>query len=400
MIGDSKSERQGIVNTLGLAAGAERRILQGHRWVFSNEVTDRLSDFEPGGWVNVVSSKNVPLGSGYVNPHCLIAARLVASPNRKPDRDLFRERLMSALARRQHWYPSSDVYRLVYGESDGLPGLVVDRYGDVLSYQITTLGMSVHEAVICEILQELLHPEAIVRRNDTRARLLEDLPLEKGFVVGSLSEPVTVRIEGLQFVVDPLDGQKTGLYLDQRDNRLALAKWLRGRKVLDLFCYDGSWSVMAATGGAREVTGVDQSAQAVEMAERNARLNDVTSNCRFLQDDVFHFLKGSKKNDFDAVVVDPPAFVKKKSALREAMKGYTDLNRRAMLTLKKGGSLITCSCSYHLNEDSFRLVLLQAAKACGKRLRLLEARGQAVDHPILLAMPETRYLKCYVLEVF
>lgn len=384
-----------------LHPGRERRILQGHRWIFSNEISNSLSDFEPGSWVEIFSHKGVPLGTGYINPRSLIAVRLVCPAGQKPSRDYFHSLLRKAIARRAEFlYPDSQCYRAVYGESDGLPGLVVDRYGDMVVYQITTLGMSLMEPLVQELLMEIMQPRVLVFRHDAQVRTLEGLPLEKGIAFGEIPPEHWVDVDGIAFQVSPLEGQKTGLFLDQRDNRQALRRWVRGKKVLDLFCYNGAWSLSAALGGAEEVVGVDQSADAVAQAANNALRNGVESSCRFQRDEVFHFLKGADRHAFDVVIVDPPAFVKTRSALPEAKKGYTDLNRRALMALKPGGILVSCSCSYHLNESLFREVLLQAAQAAGRQLRLLEARGQAMDHPVLLSMPETHYLKCYFLEAF
>ncbi len=385
---------------LHLHHGRERRILRGHRWIFSNEIAEKISDFEPGSWVEVFSSKNAPLGVGYVNPRSLISVRLVCHPGQKPSKEYLRERVMDAEAlRRNVLYPHSRSYRAVYGESDGLPGLVADRYDDVLVYQVSTLGMASMEPTLREIMIEIFNLRALVFRNDVPARVLEGLPLEKGIAYGELPDPFTATIDGIEYALDPLGGQKTGFYLDQRDNRTALARWVRGKRVLDLFCYNGAWSIAAARGGASEVTGVDESSDAVGQARDNARRNGVQSTCEFVEEEVFTYLKGVRRGAFDVVVVDPPAFAKTKGALPEARKGYTDLNRRAMLALTPGGILVSSTCSYHVSDDVFEEILLQASLACGRQLKLLEARGQAMDHPVLLAMPETRYLKCYFLQV-
>jgi 23S rRNA (cytosine1962-C5)-methyltransferase len=388
-----------IMKALFLHPGPERRILQGHRWVFSNEIANSLAEYEPGGWAQVFSSKKVLLGTGYVNPHSLIAVRLVCPPGKEPDRDFFTDLLDRAGRYRARVYPGSACHRLVYGESDGLPGLVVDRYGDILVYQITTLGMARLEPLLQELLVEHFKPNALVYRNDTPVRTLEDLELVKGIAYGELPEETWAPLHGVEFQVDPLEGQKTGLYLDQRDNRQALGPWVTGKRVLDLFCYDGAWALAAAAGGAREVMGVDRSPSAILRAQANARHNGLDAVCRFHQADVVTTLKDLVKGSFDVVIVDPPAFAKNKRALADAQKGYIDLNRRALLALAPGGLLVSCSCSYHLSEELFRGVLLRAAQASGRLLRIVEARGQALDHPALLAMPETRYLKCYFLEV-
>lgn len=383
-----------------LHPGRERRVLAGHRWVFSNEIASSLSDFEPGSWVEVFSSRQVPLGVGYINPGSLIAVRVLCRPGEKPTDDLFRERIQKAAQlRRDILYPGSGCYRVVFSESDGLPGLVLDRYGDVFVYQINTLGMSLLEPLLKEWVREMFEPQALVYRHDSQSRSLEGLDLVKGVALGALPQNLEVEIDALRYRIDPLRGQKTGLFLDQRDNRRRLLGWARGKRILDLFCYNGSWSLAAAAAGASQVIGVDQSEEAIAQAEANAALNGLSESCRFVRGDVIRYLKGVPKGSMDGIVVDPPAFAKTKAALAEARKGYTDLNRRAIMALKPGGMLVSCSCSYHLSEELFRDVLLQAAQAAGRELKLIEARGQSMDHPILLAMPETRYLKCWLLQV-
>ena len=383
---------------LNLKQGAEKRILRGHRWVFSNEIADSLSGYVSGNWVAVYSAKGVHLGFGYINPKSLIAVRLVCSPRQQPTVDFFRSLLQNATSRRNFFYPSSECYRVVYGESDGVPGLVVDRYGSVLVYQITTLGMAAMEELIRELLIDIFGPQALVFRNDAGVRVLEGLPLEKGLAFGSVPADHSVSINGVEMQVDVLGGQKTGFYLDQRDNRKAILPWVKGKRVLDLFCYNGAWSVSAAKAGAAEVVGVDQSLTAIVQANKNAQLNGVQHICNFLEQDVFQFLKLAPKAEYDIIIADPPAFAKTRKSVPEAKKKYIDLNRRALLALKRGGLLATCSCSYHLGAELFQEVLVQAAQASGRQLRVLEARGQAKDHPVLLAMPETSYLKCYFLE--
>jgi 23S rRNA (cytosine1962-C5)-methyltransferase len=384
---------------IDLLPGRERRLLQGHRWVFSNEISGNSSDFEPGSWVMIHSSKGVCLGSGYFNPHSLIAVRRVCTPQEKPSPAFFRDLLEKAANRRTLLYPDASCARMVYGEADGLPGLIVDRYGEVIVYQITTLGMALMEDMIKDILLDIFHPEALVYRHDTPARTMEGLPLAKGVACGVIPDPCWMEIDGLEFLIDPLNGQKTGFYLDQRDNRNVLRRWAKGKRVLDLFCYNGAWSLAAASAGAREVLGVDQSAEAADQARTSAARNHLEKVCRFQEEEVFYFLKTLEKGAFDLIILDPPAFAKTRGTAARAVKGYTDLNRRALLALEPGGILVSCSCSYHLSEEMFRDVLLKAAQASGRQLRVIEARGQAMDHPVLLAMPETRYIKCWFLEV-
>lgn len=382
-----------------LKKGREKRLLYGYRWVFSNEILDSVTDFETGSWVRVTSQNGDHLGLGYINPHSLIAVRIVCPPGTKPSRLYFRRLLEQAFEIRKKLYPDSTCYRLFYSESDGLPGLIVDRYGDVVVYQVNTVGASKLENIIKELLVEILNPVAIVARNDSSARIIEGLPLEKAVVWGELPKEVWVKLDELFFLIDPLNGQKTGHYLDQRENRKALRKFASGASMLDLFCYDGAWGLFGAFYGAKEVILVDQSDTALERAKINAERNGLLSRCTFLEADVFDFLKANERKDFDIIVSDPPAFVKNKKALPQAVKGYTDLNRRVLLAIKDGGVLVSCSCSHHVSTELFEEILLKAALASGKKLLILEARGQSPDHPVLLAMPETRYLKCYVIKV-
>lgn len=386
--------------SLHLKPGRERRILKGHRWIFSNEIADSFSDLRPASWVKVFTAKGVFLGSGYINPGSLIAVRLMCLPGQEPGKDFFFSLLRNADSRRSRTlYPGSECYRAVFGESDGLPGLVVDRYGDVVVYQITTRGMAEMEDLFQELLIELYKPRALVFRNDAQVRELEGLTAQKGVAYGSIPDQHWVSVENIEMRVDPMSGQKTGLYLDQRDNRKALAPWAKGKKVLDLFCYNGAWSLTAAKAGAKEAVGVDRSATAIALAKENSARNRTERTTNFVDQDVLQFLKTVPQGAFDVIILDPPAFAKTKKSLPEAKKGYIDINRRALLALKQGGLLVSSSCSYHLNEEAFRDVILQAAQASGRQLRLLEARGQAKDHPVLLAMPETSYLKCLFLEV-
>jgi 23S rRNA (cytosine1962-C5)-methyltransferase len=313
-----------------LLPGREKRLLLGHRWVFSNEISGNASAFEPGSWVTIHSSRGVCLGSGYINPYSLIAVRLVCAPHEKPTPDFFRDLLeKAAMRRRTMFYPDSSCARMVYGEADGLPGLVVDCYGDVVVYQITTLGMALMEDLVKDLLLTIFRPKALVFRHDSPIRLLEGLPLEKGIASGDLPDPCWIEVDGLEFVIDPLNGQKTGFYLDQRDNRKVLRRWSKGKKVLDLFCYNGAWSLSAASAGAQEVLGVDQSADGIIQAGNSAARNNVEKICRFQEEEVFYFLKNLKKGAFDLVILDPPAFAKTKRVVPQAIKGYTDINRRA-----------------------------------------------------------------------
>jgi 23S rRNA (cytosine1962-C5)-methyltransferase len=377
-----------------LKQGCEKRLIKGHKWVFSNEITEPLKNFSPG-WVKIYSHKEAFIGTGYINPHSLIAVRIISRNEEEPGRAIFLKRIAEALERKKSLYPESNALRIIYGESDNLPGLILDRYGDVFVCQANTLCMSEHQEIIKECILELFSPKAIVFRNDSRARILEGLKQEKYLAYGRLPERVLVKMNGLNFDVDVLNGQKTGLFLDQRDNREALRKYAPGRSVLDFYCYDGAWSLVAESAGAAGVTGIDSSPFAVERAKNNASINNL--GCKFIEAEALDVLKSLTRNSQDMIILDPPAFAKSKKDLPDAIRGYIDINRRALLALKPGGILVSCSCSYNMSYEDFHEVILKAAVSAGKELRLLESRGQALDHPVLLAMPETAYLKCLIL---
>jgi 23S rRNA (cytosine1962-C5)-methyltransferase len=387
------------VHTIQLKKNEERRILAGHSWVFSNEIHDSLHGLEPGEVVRVASSSGRFLGIGHVSPNSLIAIRLLSLRHVEIDRAFYRQRLLAAEARRRWLYPGSSVYRLVFGEADLLPGLIVDRYDGHLVVQVLTRGMARVEDVLLEVLGEILQPASIVLRNDSPMRSLEGLPLERRLAFGELPDPLVIELDGISFVVAPLEGQKTGFYLDQRENRPRLRGLVHGKRVLDACCYEGAWALYAARFGAREVVGVDVSEAALARARRNVEINGLDTPCRFMERDIFDFLTEGEEH-FDAIILDPPAFIKSKAKLREGERGYLEINRLAMRLLRPaGGLLVTCSCSHHLARDRFQMLLGQAARLAKRRLRLLEACGQSRDHPVLMSMPETAYLKCFVLEV-
>jgi 23S rRNA (cytosine1962-C5)-methyltransferase len=390
------------VTRLILRAGHDRRLRHGHPWVFSNEI-ERIDGVPTsGGAVLVFSQRGECLGTAYYNPHSLIAARLLSRyPEEIDTADFFRQRISAALAYRRRLYGEMSALRLVHGEADGLPGLVVDRYGEILSVQLLSLGMERRRALVLEALLDLLRPVAVVARNDVAVRELEGLPQAVELLHGDLPEEVTVEEHGLRLRVDVAGGQKTGQFLDQKENHLALRGRVEGGRILDLFCYSGSWSLHAAHFGARQTTGVDISAGAVALAEENARRNGLEGICSFVKADAFDLLRELERRGerFDTVVLDPPAFVKSRKKLPEALKGYLTINRRAMELVAPGGHLFTCSCSYHLSRETFLDLLRQAAMQAGRAARLLEVRGQAFDHPVLLSCPETEYLKCVVLQL-
>jgi 23S rRNA (cytosine1962-C5)-methyltransferase len=379
----------------------ERRLLLGHLWVFSNEIADDLHGYEPGSLVDVYAHGGSFLGRGYINPHSLITVRLLTHRRDTIDAGFFERRIEAAWRRRQRLFPEVEALRVVFSEGDLLPGLIIDRYGEHLVVQALTLGMELRTEWVCETLEHLLHPRAIIARNDAAIRSLEHLPTEKKMLRGSIEEPVEIQEADLHFQVDVWEGQKTGFYLDQRENRCLLRPLFHGARVLDAFCYTGAWALHAARAGATEVVGVDESARAIEQAVRHAERNGLQDHCRFSVDDVFHYLQEAdvRQERFDCIILDPPAFVKSRSKLREGLHGYWEINRRAMRLLKPGGFLVTCSCSYHVDPDTFRGILLRAARTTRRTVVLLEMRSQAKDHPVLLPMGESSYLKCAVLAL-
>ena len=304
------------------------------------------------------------------------------------------------MACRQLLYPGLTAFRAVYGEGDFLPGLIVDKYGDHLAVQFLTCGMEMRREVITGVLLELLAPQGIVARNDASVRTLEGLDERVEILYGNVPERVEIEEHSLLFRLDLLHGQKTGHFLDQKENHLLLKEKVKEKDVLDCFCYSGSWGIHAAAFGAARVTCVDISEKAVALTRENAAQNGFAAVVECEAEDAFERLRTlrSEGRSFDVVVLDPPAFVKNKKVLQEALKGYFTINRRAMELLRPGGYLITCSCSYHMEREMFRELLANAAQKARREMRLVEVRTQAPDHPVLLAVPETEYLKCFVLQ--
>lgn len=376
------------------------RIHAGHLWVFSNELAESPKGFEPGSLVELRDRRDAFLGIGYINPHSLIAVRILTHQKEEINADFFRKRILDAEAHRRLFLKDTDSFRVVFSEGDFLPGLIVDKYGECLCLQILTFGMERWADELISILDDLFSPSLIVLRNDSPSRLLEGLPQEKRIVKGTLDNLPATREDSLSFEIDPMAGQKTGFFLDQRENRIAFSRLTGEGKGLDLFCYAGAWSMHLAGGGAA-VTGVDDSEAALALARRNAERNGLSERCGFVKADVFEFLRreGEGKGAYDFIVLDPPAFAKSKAKVKEALRAYREINAHAMRVLREGGLLATSSCSYHIDRGSFLEMLRAAARDAGRQVRLIEMRSQARDHPILLSMPETEYLKCAFLEV-
>ncbi|RPI16051.1 MAG: class I SAM-dependent rRNA methyltransferase [Lysobacterales bacterium] len=381
---------------LRLKPHEDRRLSAGHLWVFSNEVdTDRtpLSGFEPGATCRVVGDRDRFLGYAYVNPHALICARILGRDARyPPGRSLIVHRLQVALALRERLYPEP-YYRLVYGESDGLPGLVVDRYGDLLVAQVATAGMEAIRESVVEALDKVLAPKAVVWKNDSGARELEGLPSYVDTALGEAPPYTTVTENDVRFRVPIGGGQKTGWFYDQAANRRAFLRHVRGARVLDVFSYLGAWGLAAARAGATDVTCVDSSAPALELLEGSATDNGLA--VRTLKADAFDALAELRAagERYDVIVVDPPAFVKRRRDLPKGQAAYRKLNQLAMQLLPRDGLLVSCSCSHHLPQEELMGALQQAARHLGRFAQIIEVGGQAPDHPIHPAIPETRYLK-------
>lgn len=376
------------------------RILAGHLWVFSNEMATSPKNYKPGSIVELRDRKENFLGIGYINPHSLIAVRILTQEKEQINADFFKKRILNALEYRKRLYGDLNSIRVIYSEGDFLPGLIVDKYEDCLCIQLLTMGIEMWSDDIIGILDEIFSPSVIVLRNDGSTRLLENLQQEKKIIKGTLDKLPMIREDFLLFEVDPLSGQKTGFFLDQRENRIAFSGLVRGGKGLDLFCYSGAWGIHLASKGA-QVTGIDESGNAITYAKKNAAINNLSSNFIFKKADVFKFLKDevSQGSAYDFIVLDPPAFVKSKAKAKEALRGYRGINANAMRSLKRGGLLATSSCSHHIDRETFLEMLRSAARDAGRRVRTIEMRSQAKDHPVLLSIPETEYLKCAFLEM-
>jgi 23S rRNA (cytosine1962-C5)-methyltransferase len=381
-----------------LTGKGKRWRLSGHPWIYRDDLAE-VPPLAAGDLAAVVDPHNAFLGQAFYSAASRIALRFVTAGEEAVDADFWAARLDNALVYRRLVVRGADAYRLIYGEADGFPGLIVDSYGGHLAVQTLHPGMERRLPVLLDLFKQRLSPASITLRHDAEVRLLEGLPLEVKTVWGELPERVTVQEGTVRCLADIRGGQKTGLFLDQRENRLAAGLLARG-DVLDAFAYQGGFALHLAA-QARRVTLVESSAAALALAQETARLNGIT-NFEAVRDNVFAFLKKAAKDDrrYDAIVLDPPAFAKSRRDRPAAMKGYTEINRRAFQLLQPGGLLVTCSCSYNLREEEFLELVRGAAAAAGRQARLLERRGAARDHPALLSLPESLYLKCLILEVF
>ncbi len=376
----------------------QQRLEEGHLWIYRSDIVIKGKEPAPGSIVSVLSPKRQLLGQAFYSSKSQISLRLLTSTSEKINRDFWRSRLQMALELRKQIVSQAEAYRLIHGDGDLIPSLVIDRYQDYFVIQTLSQATDQLRQMWVELLEEMFQPKAIIERNDVKVRNLEGLPEQTGLLLGTLPEALVVTQNNIRFNIDLLTGQKTGLFLDQRENHLVAQSYAYGR-ALDCFTFNGGFALnMAKT--AKSVLAVDISEAAINQAKHNAALNQF-SNITFQTANIFDLLKtfDEQQEQFDTIVLDPPAFAKNRSAVEAAIRGYKEINLRALKLLKPGGVLISCTCSYNISEEMFLGILQSAANDTNRRLQLLEKRTQSRDHPILLAVPETYYLKCSILRV-
>lgn len=379
------------------------RVAAGHPWVFSNEIDGDFRALPAGGAVDVIDAKGKFLGRGYANPRSLITVRLLSRRRREAidSAAFYAQRLREAVALREAVYPGRTSMRLVFGESDGLPGLVIDRYADVLAVQINTLGMEVRKPQLAEAIQQVLAPRAAVLRNDAKVRELEGLTTGREPWFGDVPGEVAFDELGVRFALDVLGGQKTGHFFDQADNKHAAAPLCRDRTVLDVYANTGGWALHALAAGARSAVVIDSDADNCARAVANGARNGFDGRLEAIAAEAKKTLQQlvAEGRRFGAVVIDPPAFAKQRKAAGAALKGYREINALASMLVEEGGFLFSSSCSWHVEEDRFLEAVVGGAHDAGKRLLLVRRGEQAADHPVLPAAPETRYLKSFTFRV-
>lgn len=392
------------LQTLRLKPKSDRRLRGGHLWIYSNEVDTAqtpLKSFQAGEQVVVEQAGGKPLGIAYLNPNNLICGRLISRDiSQQLDRSLLVHRLKIALSLRQRCF-DNDCYRLVFGDSDGLPGLVVDRFHDLLVVQISTAGMEAVKDAIVEALQQVIKPEAILLRNDGKMRAMEGLSSYVEEVFGVVPDLALLEENGVKFAAPVKTGQKTGWFYDHRMNRARLQQYSAGKRVLDVFSYIGGWGVQAAAAGASEVICLDASASALDCVEYNAQLNEVSERMSTMKGDAFEGLKQLKAEGekFDIVVVDPPAFIQKRKDIRNGEQAYQRINELAMGLLARDGLLVSASCSMHLQRDRLVEIIRAGSRKMDRQAQIIEQGHQGADHPVHPAIPETDYLKSMLVRV-
>ena len=373
----------------------------GHLWVFSNEI--RKVEGNPiAGDTVLVYERGKILGSGFYNPKSLIQIRLYSQLNEDFDLDFVQRKISQAYQYRKKVLSQEDDFRLAYGESDSLPGIVIDKYGNHFTLQTFTLGADLRKELLVKSLRELFPVQSIFEKNDFRLRDIESLPRQESLLYGKIDEKIMIHENQAKFYVDIKAGQKTGYFFDHRLTRAKVRTMCQNRKVLDIFCYTGSFTVNAALGDAKEVLGIDGAPAAIDLAKENVNLNQVQASCKFQVGDAFELLSDYVKTGtkFDLIIVDPPPFIKSAKEKEPGMRGYRVINRYAMKLLNDGGILVSSSCSHYLFWEDLLQILTRAAQDAGRSFRIINRIGQGPDHPILLNMPETEYLRCFFLEVY
>lgn len=380
----------------------EKRVQSGHPWIYQTEierVDDPAGEIEPGDIVRVVNSKGVFVCKALYNPASMIALRVLTVRDEPTDEEFFRRRIEAAWEYRKRLCDVNSC-RLIFGESDYLPALIVDKFADILVVQLLCLGMDRLRDMIVRLLVDVVKPRGIYERDDVPVREREGMKQLTGLMWGEVPDRVEMVENGIRFLVDVMHGQKTGFFLDQKENRAAIAPLCPGARVLDCFCHNGTFALNAAKYGAADVLGVDISEEALEVARENAALNGL--DVRFEAHNVFDLLRQyqGEGRQFDLIVLDPPAFTKSRKMVESAKRGYKDINLRAMKLVRDGGYLVSCSCSQHVTPDMFVDILREAAYETRRRVRIIELRSQGRDHPVLLGSDETRYLKCVIMQVY
>ena len=389
------------MTTAILQPGKEKRVFTRHPWIFRSDIDRVEGDTVPGDVVDVRSSRGKFLARAFYNPKSQIALRIMTYRQEPVDREMIFLRVHEAVSYRRSFADLRSC-RMIFAESDRLPALIVDSFGPVMVMQSLAMGMERFKGDVVDALVEELHPEGIWERNDVPVRELEGLPQQTGLLYGTVPDRVEIRENGIRFLVDVKEGQKTGFFLDQKENRAAIAPFVRGKRVLDCFCHTGSFALHAGHYGAEEVTGVDISEFACQCAQENSALNGLEDRVHFVAANAFDYLgeKSRAGEQFDVIILDPPAFTKSRATVESARRGYKEINLRALKMLPAGGYLVTCSCSQHILPGMFQDIVKEAAADARVLLRQVEFRTQGRDHPILPASPETQYLKCGIYQVF
>ena len=387
-----------------LKKGEGRTIKSGGFWIYDNEIDRVEGHYKNGDVVSVFDFDGYPMGRGCINAHSKIRVRMLSFKDEEINEAFWKERIMRAWDYRKKCVDTSSC-RVIFGEADGFPGFIVDKYEDVLVVQSLSLGMDRHKDMIIALLREVLESDGVqihgvYERSDAKEREKEGMEKFKGFIGDSFDTDVKIVENGVRYTVDVANGQKTGFFLDQKYNRLAMQRFCRDAKVLDCFCHTGSFGLNAAYGGAREVVSVDASDTALATAAENAKLNGFEKIIRYREGDAFEILADMKENNelFDVVILDPPAFTKARDSIKKAAKGYRNINTAGLKLTKDGGIFATCSCSHFMDDELFTKVIKEAAAASHKRLRLIERRHQSPDHPVWLGAENSYYLKFYIYQ--